>query len=143
MPHSRHGPAIIACTITCRDELPALIQTQFSVGDRCAISGHSMGGHGALIMALKNPGQNTPASAFAPYRQQYARAVGESKRLPLISAKMNQHGLSGIAAELMLASRPRDAIPGKPSSGRQRSIPRRSLQPTVLAEAAAGKPHGR
>lgn len=39
-----------------RDELPALVQSQFNVSDRCAISGHSMGGHGALIMALKNPG---------------------------------------------------------------------------------------
>ncbi len=37
-----------------RDELPALVQSQFNVSDRCAISGHSMGGHGALIMALKD-----------------------------------------------------------------------------------------
>ncbi len=43
-----------------RDELPALVHSQFAVSERCAISGHSMGGHGALIMALKNPG-NTPA----------------------------------------------------------------------------------
>ncbi|WP_312558787.1 S-formylglutathione hydrolase [Atlantibacter hermannii] len=49
-----------------RDELPALIQQHFNVSDRCAISGHSMGGHGALIMALKNPGRFTSASAFAP-----------------------------------------------------------------------------
>ena len=48
-----------------RDELPALVQSQFNVSDRCAISGHSMGGHGALIMALKNPA-NTPA--FPPLR---------------------------------------------------------------------------
>lgn len=49
-----------------RDELPALIQQHFNVSDRCAISGHSMGGHGALIMALKNPGRFTSVSAFAP-----------------------------------------------------------------------------
>ena len=48
------------------DELPALVQSQFNVSDRCAISGHSMGGHGALIMALKNPGKYTSVSAFAP-----------------------------------------------------------------------------
>ncbi len=30
-----------------RDELPALIRSEFSVGERCAVSGHSMGGHGA------------------------------------------------------------------------------------------------
>lgn len=80
-----------------RDELPALIQTQFNVSDRCAISGHSMGGHGALIMALKNPA-NTPASSLLRLSSTPAACRGESKRLPLISAKMNQPGLSGIAA---------------------------------------------
>lgn len=49
-----------------RDELPALIQDKFNVSDRSAISGHSMGGHGALLMALKNPGKFVSASAFAP-----------------------------------------------------------------------------
>ncbi|TNF06510.1 MAG: S-formylglutathione hydrolase, partial [Gammaproteobacteria bacterium] len=39
-------------------ELPALIQERFPVdGDKVAISGHSMGGHGALTIALKNPGR--------------------------------------------------------------------------------------
>lgn len=49
-----------------RDELPAPVHSQFAVSERCAISGHSMGGHGALIMALKNPGKYTSVSAFAP-----------------------------------------------------------------------------
>lgn len=49
-----------------RDELPALIQDKFNVSDCCAISGHSMGGHGALLLALKNPGKYVSASAFAP-----------------------------------------------------------------------------
>ena len=31
-----------------------------------AIMGHSMGGHGALTIALKNPGTYTSVSAFAP-----------------------------------------------------------------------------
>ncbi|MDT1888481.1 S-formylglutathione hydrolase, partial [Acinetobacter baumannii] len=49
-----------------RDELPAIIRSEFSIGDRCAISGHSRGGHGALIMALNNPGRYVSVSAFAP-----------------------------------------------------------------------------
>lgn len=49
-----------------RDELPELIQTHFTVSDRAAVSGHSMGGHGALLMALKNPQRFCSASAFAP-----------------------------------------------------------------------------
>lgn len=47
-------------------ELPALIETRFDVTDARAISGHSMGGHGALMIALKNPGRYRSVSAFAP-----------------------------------------------------------------------------
>jgi S-formylglutathione hydrolase len=47
-------------------ELPALIESQFPVTDARAISGHSMGGHGALIIALKNPGRYGSVSAFSP-----------------------------------------------------------------------------
>ncbi len=48
------------------DELPALIEAQFPATDRRAISGHSMGGHGALVIALRNPGRYRSVSAFAP-----------------------------------------------------------------------------
>lgn len=47
-------------------ELPALIRQHFSVSERQSISGHSMGGHGALMLALRNPLQYQSASAFAP-----------------------------------------------------------------------------
>ena len=48
-------------------ELPALITANFPVKpDRQSIMGHSMGGHGALICALKNPQQYRSVSAFAP-----------------------------------------------------------------------------
>ena len=48
-------------------ELPVLIRNNFSViTDRQSIMGHSMGGHGALICALKNPKQYLSVSAFAP-----------------------------------------------------------------------------
>ncbi|SDU16411.1 S-formylglutathione hydrolase [Halopseudomonas salegens] len=48
------------------DELPALIEAHFPVSDQRSISGHSMGGHGALVCALKNPGRYQSVSAFAP-----------------------------------------------------------------------------
>jgi len=48
------------------DELPALIEANFPVSERRGISGHSMGGHGALVCALKNPGRYQSLSAFAP-----------------------------------------------------------------------------
>ena len=48
-------------------ELPALIAEHFPIKpERQGIFGHSMGGHGALICALKNPEQYKSVSAFAP-----------------------------------------------------------------------------
>ncbi len=48
------------------DELPALIEANFPVTSARAISGHSMGGHGALVVALRNPGRYRSVSAFSP-----------------------------------------------------------------------------
>ncbi len=48
-------------------ELPELIAHQFAVDmDRQGIMGHSMGGHGALTISLRNPGRFRSTSAFAP-----------------------------------------------------------------------------
>lgn len=47
-------------------ELPALVEAEFSADRRRAVSGHSMGGHGALVMALRNPGAYRSVSAFSP-----------------------------------------------------------------------------
>lgn len=47
-------------------ELPALIEQNFPVSDRRALSGHSMGGHGAISIAVKHPGMFSSVSAFAP-----------------------------------------------------------------------------
>ncbi|HEY4771829.1 MAG TPA: S-formylglutathione hydrolase [Steroidobacteraceae bacterium] len=48
-------------------ELPALIEGNFPADpERRGIFGHSMGGHGALVLALKNPGRYRSISAFAP-----------------------------------------------------------------------------
>jgi S-formylglutathione hydrolase len=49
------------------EELPKLIAEQFPVdAKRQSIMGHSMGGHGALTCALRNPDRYRAASAFAP-----------------------------------------------------------------------------
>jgi S-formylglutathione hydrolase len=59
------------------DELPALLATHFPVNQRCSISGHSMGGHGALTIALKNPQRYCSVSAFAPICHPTQSAWGE------------------------------------------------------------------
>ena len=48
------------------EELPALVEENFPASDARGISGHSMGGHGALVCALRNPGRYRSVSAFAP-----------------------------------------------------------------------------
>ena len=48
-------------------ELPALVEANFPVDAvRRGVFGHSMGGHGALVIALRNPQAYQSASAFAP-----------------------------------------------------------------------------
>jgi len=118
-----------------RDELPALITQTFAVSERCAISGHSMGGHGALIMALKNPGRFTSVSAFAP--------IVNPTQVPW-GQKAFSHYLGDDATRwqawdscaLMLASQPEHAIPTLIDQGDADQFLAGQLQPAVLAEAA-------
>lgn len=118
-----------------RDELPALIQSQFSVSDRCAISGHSMGGHGALIMALKNPGRFTSVSAFAPIVNPADVPWGQKA----FSAYLGNDTATWKAWDscaLMLASQSKDAIPTLIDQGDADQFLAEQLQPARLAEAA-------
>ena len=61
------------------DELPALIAAEFPAADlsRQSIFGHSMGGHGALTIALRNAGRFRSVSAFAPIASPLNCAWGE------------------------------------------------------------------
>ena len=61
------------------DELPAVIATAFPMADmaRQGIFGHSMGGHGALTIALRNPERFRSVSAFAPIVAPLQCAWGE------------------------------------------------------------------
>jgi S-formylglutathione hydrolase len=47
-------------------ELPDLVEAHFPVSSARSIFGHSMGGHGALVAALRHPGRYRSVSAFAP-----------------------------------------------------------------------------
>ncbi|PGH55848.1 S-formylglutathione hydrolase [Azospirillum palustre] len=58
-------------------ELPALIEANYPVTDRRSVAGHSMGGHGALVCALKHPGFYKAVSAFAPIVNPAAVPWGE------------------------------------------------------------------
>ena len=71
-------------------ELPALIEASFPVSAKRGISGHSMGGHGALVCALRNPSRYKSLSAFAPIcnpmnvpwgEKAFSRYLGEERSL--------------------------------------------------------------
>lgn len=121
-----------------RDELPALIQSQFNVSDHCAISGHSMGGHGALIMALKNPGKYTSVSAFAPIVNPCSVPWGIKAFSTYLGEDKNAW-LEWDSCALMYASNAQDAIPTLIDQGDNDQFLADQLQPAVLAEAARQK----
>ena len=121
-----------------RDELPQLINNQFQVADRCAISGHSMGGHGALIVALKNPGRFTSVSAFAPIVNPCKVPWGQKA----FSAYLGDDEATWQvwdSCALMQASQAGDAIPTLIDQGDADQFLGTQLQPAVLAEVARQK----
>ena len=61
------------------EELPKAVFDNFSQvdGSKVSISGHSMGGHGALSLFLKNPGKYKSVSAFAPIANPLKAPWGE------------------------------------------------------------------
>ncbi|NIY73188.1 S-formylglutathione hydrolase [Marivivens donghaensis] len=71
------------------EELPALVTSNFAINeDRQSITGHSMGGHGALTLAMSLQGRYRSVSAFSPIcnptasdwgRKQFASYLGEDE----------------------------------------------------------------
>ncbi|MEP0520338.1 MAG: S-formylglutathione hydrolase [Hyphomicrobiales bacterium] len=72
-------------------ELPNLVSEHFDVSDsKDSIFGHSMGGHGAMTLALKNPDLYKSVSAFAPIsnpsttdwgKNAFSKYLGDDQRL--------------------------------------------------------------
>lgn len=86
------------------EELPALVASGFPVdASRSAIFGHSMGGHGALTIALRNPGLFRSVSAFAPICSPTRCPWGEkalSRYLGSDKAGWAQYDASALIAKL-------------------------------------------
>lgn len=82
-------------------ELPSLIDQYFPADlTRCGISGHSMGGHGALTIALRNPRQFRSVSALAPIVAPSRVPWGE-KALDLFLGSYRQAWADYDACELL------------------------------------------
>jgi S-formylglutathione hydrolase len=87
-------------------ELPALVEAQFPVSDaRRGVFGHSMGGHGALVLALRHPDRYQSASAFAPIVAPSQVPWGEkafSRYLGADRTKWAEHDACALVAEAQL-----------------------------------------
>lgn len=90
------------------EELPELLGNSFALDmERQAITGHSMGGHGALTMAMRLPGRFRSVSAFSPItnptagdwgRKQFDAYLGDNEALWVphdATLLMEQNGFNG------------------------------------------------
>jgi S-formylglutathione hydrolase len=82
------------------EELPALIEAEFPVTDKKSISGHSMGGHGAITIGLKNPTAYQSISAFSPITNPANCAWGQ-KALTAYLGDNKDHWLQYDSCELL------------------------------------------
>lgn len=97
-----------------------------------------MGGHGALIMALKNPGKYVSVSAFAPIVNPTQVPWGQKAFRHYLGEDVEKWQEWDSCA-LMLASQSEDAIPMLVDQGDADQFLAGQLQPAVLAEAARQK----
>ncbi|TBV75347.1 S-formylglutathione hydrolase [Pseudoxanthomonas winnipegensis] len=116
------------------EELPALIEANFPVSEARSIFGHSMGGHGALAIALRNPQRYRSVSAFSPIvaptqvpwgQKAFAAYLGEDR------ATWKAYD----ATELVKTSAPR--LPLLIDQGDADEFLEGQLKPQLFAQAAA------
>jgi S-formylglutathione hydrolase len=121
------------------NELPALVEARFPTTGARAISGHSMGGHGALTIALRNPGRYRSVSAFAPIVAPTRVPWGE-KALSAYLGDDREAWKAWDATELLKTAQER--LPLLVDQGEADEFLDSQLRPRLLAEAAqaAGYP---
>ncbi|MFD2231837.1 S-formylglutathione hydrolase [Alkalimarinus sediminis] len=115
------------------NELPALIESTFPVSNKRAISGHSMGGHGALMITLRNPERYLSVSAFSPIsnpsncpwgKKAFTAYLGED------SAAWRHYDTSILMRDA------KDKIPGLVDQGLADDFLTEQLKPELLEAAA-------
>lgn len=115
------------------EELPKLIESEFQVNALKSISGHSMGGHGALTLGLKNPDKYHSISAFSPICNPINCAWGQ-KALSGYLGDDKQTWLEHDATHLLTT---RDIVlPIKVDQGSADEFIENQLHPEALVKAA-------
>ncbi|UBH28276.1 S-formylglutathione hydrolase [Aeromonas enteropelogenes] len=118
-------------------ELPEIIETHFPVSTKRAISGHSMGGHGALIAALREPGRYRSVSAFSPISHPSRCPWGQKA----LGAYLGNNPLLWQEWDtcLLLRNEPVKPLPTRVDVGLDDPFLTEQLHIDALADAAAGK----
>jgi len=115
------------------DELPALVAEYFPVAPaRTSIFGHSMGGHGALTIALKNPGKFRSVSAFAPICSPVRCPWGQKALSRYLGG---DRGAWSDYDATELVGRAEERIPMLVDQGTADDFLKEQLQPELLLEA--------
>lgn len=114
-------------------ELPALIEANFPVTNKRAISGHSMGGHGALTIAMRNPERYTSMSAFSPICNPINSPWGAKAFNAYLGADKDSWKQYD-ASELMQQAT--EFVPAKVDQGLADNFLKEQLKPEALEAAA-------
>lgn len=115
------------------NELPAIIEAAFPVSNKRAISGHSMGGHGALTIGMLNPERYSSMSAFSPICNPIKVPWGK-KAFTAYLGKDKTTWHNHDAVELMRKAT--KFIPAKVDQGGADDFLKEQLTPDVLEAAA-------
>lgn len=116
------------------DELPALIEATFPVSQQRAIAGHSMGGHGALMISLRNPGRYTSVSAFSPISNPMSCPWGRKAFSAYLGG--DESNWEQYDTTVLLRNQP-EHLPTRVDQGLADDFLTEQLQPEKLAAAAA------
>jgi S-formylglutathione hydrolase len=117
------------------NELPKLIEANFPVTSQRAISGHSMGGHGALVIALRNSERYSSVSSFSPISNPINCPWGQ-KALSGFLGDDKHAWLQYDSSELMKASKGKKQLPALVDQGDADNFLEEQLKPEVLEAAA-------
>lgn len=115
------------------NELPNLIEANFPVTSQRAISGHSMGGHGALMIGLKNQSRFSSISAFSPITNPTQCPWGE-KAFTAYLGDNKQAWAEYDSVELLQAGKP--SLPILVDQGNEDGFLAEQLKPENLIAAA-------
>jgi S-formylglutathione hydrolase len=119
-------------------ELPELLEAELPLCPWRGISGHSMGGHGALVCALRNPGRYRSISAFAPIAHPSISPWGE-KAFRHYLGPDRASWREWDACELIATARER--LPLLVDQGTADDFLEAQLRPQALERAAATAGH--